>query len=98
MLSYAKHGKFLALTQAARLESRRKKRPFRPNDRTVASVPRLQWIMGRTGPQMRRSSGAGTRRLGALLVLSWHYLGAALRCLAQRRRKVCQSYATGDFR
>src|SRR5690242_15225982 len=32
MLSYAKHGKFPALTQAAQAESRRKKRPFRPND------------------------------------------------------------------
>jgi len=35
MLSYAKHGKFPALTQAAGAESQRKKRPFRPNDIAV---------------------------------------------------------------
>ena len=46
MLSYAKHGKFPALTQAAGAESQRKKRPFRPNDIAVIPVPRLQWIMG----------------------------------------------------
>ena len=46
ILSYAKHGKFPALTQAAGAESQRKKRPFRPNDIAVIPVPRLQWIMG----------------------------------------------------
>ena len=45
MLSYAKHGKFPAPTQAAEAESQRKKRPFRPNDIAVIPVPRLQWIM-----------------------------------------------------
>jgi hypothetical protein len=54
MLSYAKHGKFPALTQAAQAKSRRKKRPFRPNEIVVARVPRLQWIMGWNGLQMRR--------------------------------------------
>ena len=38
MLSYAKHGKFPALIQAAQAESRRKKRPFRPNDIAVALI------------------------------------------------------------
>jgi hypothetical protein len=46
MLSYAKHGKFPALIQAAQAKSRRKKCPFPPNDIAVAPVPRLQWIMG----------------------------------------------------
>jgi len=53
MLSYAKHGKFPALTQAARPKSRRKKRPSGSNDVTVAPVPRLQWIMGWAALQMR---------------------------------------------
>ena len=35
ILSYAKHGKFPAPTQAAEAESQRKKRPFRPNDIAV---------------------------------------------------------------
>jgi len=55
MLSYAKHGKFPAPTQAAKAESQRKKRPFRPNDIAVIPVPRLQWIMGSNGLQMRRA-------------------------------------------
>jgi hypothetical protein len=46
MLSYAKHGKFLAPTQAAQLESRRKKRPLGPMNITVALFRILQWIMG----------------------------------------------------
>jgi len=39
MLSYAKHGKFPALIQAAKAKSRRKKRSFRPNDIAVALFP-----------------------------------------------------------
>jgi hypothetical protein len=58
MLSYAKHGKFPAPTQAARAESQRKKRSFRPNDIAVIPVPRLQWIMGWNGLQMRRVGSA----------------------------------------
>ena len=54
MLSYAKHGKFPALTQAAQAETRRKKRRFRSNDVAVIPVPHLQWIMGWNGLQMRR--------------------------------------------
>ena len=59
MLSYAKHGKFPALTQAARAESRRKKRPFRPNDIAVTPAPHLQWITGWNGLQMRRVRSLG---------------------------------------
>jgi hypothetical protein len=59
MLSYAKHGKFPALTQAAQAKSQREKRPFRPNDLTVAPVPHLQWIMGRNGLQIRRVRCSG---------------------------------------
>ena len=39
MLSYAKHGKFPVLIQAAKAKSRRKKRSFRPNDIAVALFP-----------------------------------------------------------
>jgi hypothetical protein len=46
MLSYAKHGKFPALTQAAQAETQRKKRPFRANDIAATPVPYLQWITG----------------------------------------------------
>ncbi len=54
MLSYTKHCKFPALTQAAQAESRRKKRHFRCNDIAATPVPHLQWIMGWNGLQMRR--------------------------------------------
>jgi hypothetical protein len=53
MLSYGKHDKFPALTQAAQAKSPREKRPFRPNDLAVAPVPHSQWIMGWNGLQIR---------------------------------------------
>jgi hypothetical protein len=77
MLSYAKHGKFPALTQAAQAKSRRKK-PLRPNGIAVAPVPRLQWIMGWNGLQMRRVRFSGST-----------HAGAVLRRAEKRRRTIC---------
>ena len=82
MLSYAKHGKFPALTQAAQAESRRKKRPFRPNDVAL--------------PLFRARSGSwdGTDCKCAASDGEWpdrHHAGAALRPLKKRRRNGSRS-------
>jgi hypothetical protein len=88
MLSYAKHGKFPALTQAAQPKSRRKKRSSRSNEITVDPVPHLQWIMRWTGPQIRTvhvfwRSGQ-TERMPVRCCA-----GAALRPVEKQRRTTC---------
>jgi hypothetical protein len=80
MLSYGKHGKFPALIQAAQAESRRKKRPFRPNDIAVVPVPRLQWIMGWNGLQMRRVRFSGPED-------NWSEWAAPRTAVLRRREK-----------
>src|SRR5262249_26641490 len=83
MLSYAKHGKFPVLTQAARAKSRRKKRSFRPNDIAVALFPPIAVDHG----TKRTANAPHPLRLGRRI--NERAPGAVLRPPKKRRRTVC---------
>src|SRR4029077_365846 len=54
MLSYAKHGKFLAPIQAARPKGAREKAPFLSQRRHGGLCSALEWIMGEFSAQCGR--------------------------------------------
>jgi hypothetical protein len=81
MLSYAKHGKFPALTQAAQVESRRKKHRFRSNDIAAPLFRPCSGSWDGTDCKCAASISSGPEDIWANGAV-----GAALRRLKKQRR------------
>jgi hypothetical protein len=85
MLSYAKHCKFPALTQAAQAESQRKKRHFRCNDIAVTLFRTCSGSWDGTDCKCAASVSFGAEDIWGERP-NWSAAGAALRRLKKRRR------------